>query len=478
MMISQRETELILERALQGRGDFAELFFENTDEGQMNASGTDIVGLKTVKIYGAGLYLLSGTDSIYVYTNTVTFDSLMKLAESAANLLEAGESTKNHQEIGNVQRLQQSKFFAKPDGLILPPMRTGDELFDISVSRNNDFERKAEILRSAAQAGMSADKRVENLSIGLYDTDQRIRIANSEGLLIDDRRQYVRMRVNAVVRSDARNYARWNDIFKAGNFDDFAKSAQYEEFVREHIRRIVSSAKGKNIEKGIMPIVLEAGSGGTFFHECCGHMLEACAIVSKESPYADMQGKQVASSKLTLVDDGTVLGQLGTAKIDDEGQAKRRNTLIENGILKGFLTDRLYGRMLGTGSGGNGRRQNYTYAPTCRMSNTFVLEGKDEHEEIVKSVDKGILICGIGGGNGGAQFTISVEDAYMIEKGEITEPLKPFTITGNGIEMMKKIDRVGDTLGTFDGGFCGAASGLIPTTTNQPRVRIADLEIG
>ncbi|MGN1412627.1 MAG: TldD/PmbA family protein [Anaerovoracaceae bacterium] len=463
-MISERELQLILECALQGRGDFAEVFLENTEESQMNSNGSEITGIRNIQIFGAGIYILSGTDSIYVYSNEVTFPSLMKLADTAARLLEAGQSKENgstgKNRTVNLQRQGLNCF-------------TSAANFPVT-----SYSKKEKLLRNAVMEGKNAGPQVQSLHMGYFDSDQRIRIANSEGLLTEDRRQTARLRCQAVVGDGIDNVSRWEDVFLAGGFDAFAASGIYAEAVRSQICRMDLARKGKMIQRCNVPVLLEAGTGAVFFHECCGHMLEGCAVVSKESPYSDMVGQRVASEKLTLVDDGTIRGQVATARIDDEGHLRQKNVLIENGILKGFLNDRLCGRILGTGSTGSGRRQNYTFAPTCRMSNTFVLPGTDDHDEILKSMDRGVYVTGIGGGNGGAQFTIMVEDAFWVERGELAYPLKPFTITGNGISMMKKIDRVGNRLGDYDGAFCGAASGLVPTTTNQPRIRISQLSIG
>lgn len=463
-MISERELQTILECALRGRGDFAEVFLEDTEESQMNCDGFDITGIRNIQIFGAGIYVLSGTDSIYVYSNEVTFPSLMKLAETAAHLLEAGKKEEN-------------KSTGKKN--IVNLQRQGVDCFTAAAGFPSAlYVKKEKLLRNAVMEGKNAGPHVQNLCMSYFDSDQRIRIANSEGLLTEDRRQAARLRCQAVVGDGIENVSRWEDTFQAGGFDDFVASGAYVEAVRSQICRMEMARKGKTVQRCSVPVLLEAGTGAVFFHECCGHMLEGCAVISKESPYSDLIGQQVASEKLTLVDDGTISGQVATARIDDEGHPRQRNVLIENGILKSFLNDRLCGRILGTGSTGSGRRQNYTFAPTCRMTNTFVLPGTDDHDEILKSMDRGVYVTGIGGGNGGAQFTIMVEDAFWVERGELAYPLKPFAITGNGIAMMKKIDRVGNRLGEYDGAFCGAASGLVPTTTNQPRIRISQLSIG
>ncbi len=456
-MLSEKELSLVLEQALEEKGDFAEIFLEDTEENQIQAKEKTVTGIKNVRTFGAGIYLLDGENSIYVYSNEVTFDNLMKMAKDAAGLLTAAKKKKQ------VERVQ----------LTMPP----GVLYPITGSASRNYENKIRAIFDAEAAARSLGISVPNIETAYFDTDQRIRIANSEGMLKDDRRTTSRFRVIAAVGDGVHNYARWEDVFRKGTFEEMEASGAHIFMVQDLIQRMENARNGRPVKKCTVPVVMEAGEG-TFFHECCGHMLEACAIASKESPFCNMIGQQIASEKVTLVDDGTLAGELGTAAMDDEGHATQRNVLIENGVLKQYMTDRLHTRILGIEGNGCGRRQNYTYAPTCRMSNTFALPGNDDDEAMIRDIDEGLYIKRISGGNGGHQFTITACDAFWIEKGEITYPVKELALTGNGIDVMKKIDRVGTYLGGYEGAFCGAESGLIPTTTNAPSIRISEMNLG
>jgi TldD protein len=224
--------------------------------------------------------------------------------------------------------------------------------------------------------------------------------------------------------------------------------------------------------------VLAAGDCGTLWHESCGHSLEAVAIAAGSSAFAGKIGEKVASEKVTLIDDGTLTGQYGSGAIDDEGHVRQRNVLIENGILKGYLCDRYHGKLIGMESTGSGRRQNYTYAPAARMTNTLLAEGTDEEEEMIRSVDNGLYVQSIGGGYGGSQFSLAVQEGFWIKNGKIDRQVKNLMLTGNGIDVIKRIDRVGRHLQLESGAFCGAVSGLVPTTTPQPMCRISAMSVG
>lgn len=456
-MITERETALVLEAALKEKGDFAELYLEDTEETQIAENQGVIQGVKGVRTYGAGLYLLSGTDSIYVYSNRVTLDSLIDLAGKASELMK--ESRRDRVSFSGLKR-------------------NGEAFFTPQEKKENFYKEKIGCMLEADRAVRSEGQDVQNLSIQYFDADQRIRVANSEGVLADDRRISSRMRYTLTVGDSRGGSSRWEDLYKSGDFSCFLEGEEHISFGLDLVRRLNLTRQARTIQPCRVPVILEAGVGGILFHECCGHMLEGCAIAAKRSPFNDMLGEKVASEKVTLVDDGTVSGALGSSLIDDEGHPRQRNVLIEKGVLKTYMNDRLNGRILGTGSNGCGRRQNYTYAPTSRMSNTFLLPGNDDEEEMLRDIDEGLYVQTLGGGNGEAQFAVSVADGFWIKNGRIAYPVKGVSLTGSGIEVMTKIDRVGRKLGSFDGSFCGAASGLIPTTVNQPRIRIAEMNLG
>ena len=293
-----------------------------------------------------------------------------------------------------------------------------------------------------------------------------------------DRRVTTRLRLQAAVSDGKTSFFNWEDLTRPQGFEAYRNEADHIGFAEDMVRRTRAMMDGRSVPACTVPVVLEAGGCGTLWHESCGHSLEAAAIAAGSSAFIGKLGQKVASDRVTLVDDGTMPGLYGSSAVDDEGHPRQRNVLIENGILKNYMCDRLHGRMLNLPSNGCGRRQNYTYAPTSRMSNTYLAAGRDDNEEMITSVSEGLYVKSIGGGTGGMQFSLEVKEGWWIENGRLTYPVKGLMLTGNGLEVIGRIDRVGTALEYDNGGFCGAASGLIPTTTFQPRVRIAEMSIG
>lgn len=459
-MISEIQMRQVLDTALAKGGDFAELFFEDREETNIRSVMQSIEGVKKIRIHGVGLTVLDGVRNVYVYTNHTGYEDLIRLAQNAARLLAAQK--------GNARsELLKKTEYPNPNPIRIDP-------------RDVDYNPKIQVLKRAEQAALQAEH-VLALNVDYFDNDQRILVANSEGLLIPDRRINTRLRFQITVGDEKESYYEWEDYTKAQGFEAFSDSdgamEACESFARSLAPRVMRMKNALPAKSCRVPVVLAAGNCGTLWHECCGHGLEACAIASGNSIYVGKIGQRVASDKVTLLDDGTYPGLYGSSAIDDEGHPRMRNVLIENGILKQYLCDRLHGRMLGTESNGCGRRQNYTYAATSRMSNTFLAPGIDDEEEIIRSVPEGLFVKSLGGGTGGAMFTLSVKEGYWIKNGQIDHPVKGLTLSGNGLDVMQKVDRVGSRLKTEMGGFCGAASGLIPTTAFQPMVRISEMTI-
>jgi TldD protein len=318
---------------------------------------------------------------------------------------------------------------------------------------------------------------MQSLNISYFDNDQRILVANSEGLLTSDRRVSERMRFALTLADEKGSYCDWEDYTRAAGFEAFADIEACEAFARGYVSRAERIWHALPAKSCQVPVVLDAGTCGTLWHECCGHGLEASAIASGDSIYVGQIGKRIASDKVTLLDDGTWPGLYGSSAIDDEGHPRQKNVLIENGILKQYMCDRIHGRMIGQESNGCGRKQNYTYATTSRMSNTYLAPGEDDEAEILRSVPEGLFVKSFGGGTGGQTFTLSVKEGYWIKNGAIDHQVKGLMLSGNGLEVMQKVDRVGRNLIHEGGAFCGAASGLIPTTASQPMVRISEMSI-
>lgn len=459
-MIGEQEARKVLETALKGGAEFAELFFEDREESNIKCIREEIQGAKTMRIYGAGLYMISGVSSIYVYSNDCSFRGLMGLAQRAAELM----------------AVKEKKQAAVPERFQGPMRENPNPVAEFPSAVEG--RRKIRVLKETAKAALSAGPEILSLNTDYFDTDQRIWVINSEGLSARDRRVTTRLRLQTVVSDGIRSFSNWEDYTHPTGFEAYRDEQAYTAFARDTILRSRNMMDGASVAPCRVPVVLEAGSCGTLWHESCGHSLEACAIAAKSSAFAGKLGQQVASKKVTLIDDGSMPGLYGSSVIDDEGHLRQKNVLIEQGILKTYLCDRLHGAMIGLPSNGCGRRQNYTYAPTSRMSNTYLAAGEDDEEEMIRSVPEGLYVRSIGGGTGGMQFSLEVKEGWWIKNGELAYPVKGLMLTGNGLDVIKKIDRVGKKLEYDGGGFCGAGSGLIPTTTFQPRVRIAEMAIG
>lgn len=459
-MISEHEISSILECALSAGGDFAELFFEDRKETNIKCSRGVIQSVKSLHGYGAGLYLLNGTNSVYVYTNNISYCSLLAMAKKAGILLEAGnkDALRGHIALNQVQ-------YPNPNPIILIPSLAGQE---------KKIKALSEIDRAIWNSGM----KLLNLEDTYSDYDQEVIIANSEGLLTSDRRIYTKVRFNYAVGDERKAATDWHDYTKAQGFEALNNPELAAAYIKEEMQDTLTELSSEPIKSCRLPVVIEAGNGGTLWHETCGHSLEATAISKGQSAFVGKIGGKVASDRVTLIDDGSMSGLYGTSAIDDEGHLRQQNILIENGILNQYLCDRLHGRRIGTESNGCGRRQNYTYAPVARMSNTYLAPGKDEEEEMISSLGEGLYVKSLGGGTGGMLFSIAARGAYLIKNGKIDRPVKNVMLTGSGIDIIQKVDRVGKALRYDMGGFCGAASGLLPTTTFQPRVRISEMVIG
>lgn len=456
-MLEKRELEAVLNRAMSAKGDFAELYFENTEELQITAEDGNIQGKRTVEVSGAGLYLLNGNSSIYVYSSRTDYASLQHMAEVAAELMPGFKEEPKQRSICLDTHMRPA-FVPYKEEKCVPQI--------IEMMRETDASVRGQ------------EYHLQNLLLQFFFSNKKIQIVNSDGLYAWDQRPTTRLRYRMTVGEGTDNTSRFDDIFKSGSFENFLGSGENVRFAQSLAEKLNMSRRAKEIPPCCVPIVMDGGICATLFHECLGHAVEGNNLRKGNSIFIDKLGEMVASSKVTVYDDATFPGALATSRIDDEGMESRKIALIENGVLKNFLLDRLSARILGMECNACGRRQNYMFAPASRMSNTYLAPGEDDPDQMVRDIEKGLFVTGCGGGVEGEQFCMALQDAFWIENGEITYPVKDINLTGNGIEIMKKIDRVGTKFGEFDGGFCGSVSGIIPTTTNQPRIRILDVNLG
>lgn len=482
-MINEIQMQGVLGAALGSGGDFAELFFEDCLENNLFAQNGSLNKAETVRICGAGVYVLRGTGSAYVYTNDLSYEGLLRAAAQAADLLGAAGLPGAAGAAGTAA--------GAPGSGGLAPLANGapgrasfrreryanPNPFRVRPSAVPGKERAALVLE-AGQTARACCADLRQLEVAQFAREQHITVANSEGLYVEDERVTNRLRFTYVLERGGQRKSGWGDYTRPQGWEAYDCLEPVLGAVREMLSGAAASFDGRRVRACRVPVVMEAGVCGTLWHEACGHPLEASAISGHASEYEGLLGQRVGSEKVTLIDDGTIPGLYGSRSVDDEGHRTQRNVLIERGVLKRYLCDRLGGRKLGMASTGSGRRQGYMYAPVSRMSNTYLEVGEDAEADLLSSIDEGLYVKSFGGGSGGREFSLEVAEGYWIKNGELTVPVKGLMLTGKGPELLKNVDGVGGVQGYDGGGFCGAASGLCPVTSFQPRIRIREMSIG
>lgn len=457
-MIRQSIVKNVLEHAQERGVDFAELFVEDKDELSIKYHNDAVQGVAQARLSGAGIYLISGTQSTYVYLNDLSERALMRAADTACDLIGAKKGSRREVTFT-------SQAITEPCPVVVNP----------AAIKHAD---KIKVLQDAYKIGFNASRYLVNLNLAFIDTDQKVLIANTEGVWAEDRRVTSRLRLIPTLQNGMESVGHFSDFTRAAGFEAFQDNA-YQGYVVERIKGLQDELFADEAPSAYVPVVFEGGGcTGTFFHEACGHQLEASGM-TENSIFRHKLGQKIASDKVTLVDDGTLPFQYGSSKYDDEGMPRQRNVLIENGVLKSFLADRLGALRLGVPRTASGRRQGYGYAPRSRMSNTFLAAGADDPDEMIRSMPEGLFVTEIGGGTGGEEFTLMAQRAFWIKNGQIDRQVKGAMLLGRGDETMLKIDRVGNQLIYEDGGaFCGADSGLVCTTTSGARMRVTGMVVG
>jgi TldD protein len=339
--------------------------------------------------------------------------------------------------------------------------------------------RKAEILERADHAARAESGSIRQVTASYADARRRVLIANSDGLLVEDERVRTRFGVNCVAVADTGMQTGNEAPGRTLGFEIFDE-IDPEDVARVAARRAVNMLAARPAPSGKLPVVLRKGAGGVLFHEACGHGLEADLVARDASVFKGRVGDLVASPLVTVVDDGTYAREWGTYAVDDEGAPAQRNVLIDHGVLTDYMWDLLRARKEGRASSGNGRRETYQYLPMVRMTNTFLLEGGDDPEAIIRDTPYGMYCVALGGGQvdtATGDFVFGVTEAYMIENGELTEPVRAAQLIGNGPETLRLVDAVGNDFDTW-AGTCGKDGQGVPVSSGQPTLRVASLTVG
>ncbi len=457
-MLKRSSVENIITAALETGADFAELYAEQTEQGSIGMVNGRVETAQSGLGCGAGVRLFFGTQAVYGYANDMSEKNLIQIARSCA---EAMKSSVPHKRKNWRETLRPC----------INPIRI--------LPKNTAKSQKAEYLRLAAEAAKAYSPAITQTRTGFLEVSRHVLIANSEGVWGEEDRVRTRFTVEAVASSASEKQS---GHFGPGGSEgmELFERVNVEETAREAARIAVTMLGAKPCPAGKFPVVIDNGFGGVIFHEACGHGLEATAVARNASVFAGRLGQQIASPLVTAIDDGTIPNGWGSSAMDDEGTPTARNVLIENGVLKSYLVDRLNGRKMGAAITGSSRRQDYRFAPTSRMTNTYIAPGKSTPEEIISATEYGLYARQMGGGSvdpATGSFNFAVLEGYMIRNGKIAEPVRGATLIGKGPEILWDIDMVGNNLERAQG-MCGSKSGSIPTDVGQPMLRVSRMTVG
>jgi TldD protein len=459
-LIEESVIEGVLGTALRSGGDFAEIFAEDRrgtgavlDDGRVE----DIVSGRDK---GAGIRVVIGETTGFAHTSDLSESGLKAAAEAAAAAARGGG--------GGVRTVALSRVTA--------PSYSSVEILPETVAK----ARKVELLQRADEAARAAGGSIRQVSATYGDNRRRILVANSDGVLAGDDQVKTRFGVSCVASGDAGMQTGREYVGATIGFELF-DTVTVEELARRAANRAITKLNARPAPSGRVPLVIKQGSGGVLFHEACGHGLEADLVSKDVSVFAGRVGETVASPLVTLVDDGTMGPQWGSFAIDDEGHPAARNVLIDKGVLTDYMWDWLRARKEGRASSGNGRRESYQHLPMVRMTNTYVLAGTEDPEEIVRQTPHGVYVAQLGGGQvdtATGDFVFGMTEAYMIEDGHITEPLRDANLIGNGPEVLRNIDVVGSDFAMGHPGTCGKYGQGVPVGDGQPTLRVKEITVG
>ena len=457
--LTARDLERYLAAALSAGGDYADLYFEHHYSSSITVDESLVKSATQGISAGCGVRVISGERTGYAYTDDLAPERILHAARTAAM-------------IANGPAKEPVADLKAPAVRNLYP----------AVSLDADVAHKLDLVMRADKAARAYDPRIFQVRAGYADEMRRILVVGSDGSIAADVQPLARFNVFCIAKENG-NSARGS----AGGggrveIDFFQNEKTPEYFAQEAARQAVIQLGAQEAPAGEMPVVLGPGWPGILLHEAIGHGLEADFNRKKTSAFSGMVGRRVASDKCTVVDNGTLPSRRGSLNVDDEGSPTQNTVLIEKGILKGYLADKLSSKLMGIADTGNGRRESYEHIPMPRMTNTYMLAGDEAPEDIIRSVKKGIYAANFGGGqvditNG--KFVFSASEAYLIEDGHITAPLKNATLIGNGPDVLTRVSMVGNDLKLDEGvGTCGKDGQSVPVGVGIPTIKVDWITVG
>jgi TldD protein len=440
--------------------DFSEVFIEDKRSVSAGLDDGKVEQVTSGRNRGAGIRVVAGDTTGFAHTADLSERGLIEAAQAAAAAARTGG--------GGTKKVALSSPRRHPVNVV--------RILPGSVPKSD----KVALLMRADDAARGVHGSIVQVSAGYADSVRRILVANSDGVLASDEQVRSLFRVSVVADGDlgmqtgyeSMGHTIGYELFEDNDVGDLAVAAA---------RQAVTKLRARPAPSGAMPVVIKCGSGGVLFHEACGHGLEADLVAKGASVYRNRVGELVASPLVTLVDDGTMTAEWGAIGIDDEGHESQRNVLIQDGILTDYMWDYLRARNDNRSQSGNGRRQSYADLPMVRMTNTFVMNGESDPDDIVKNTERGVYVAKLGGGSvdtATGDFVFGMTEAYLIENGQITEPIREGNLIGNGPQVLADIDMLGNDFAMGNPGTCGKDGQGVPVGDGQPTLRVKSLTVG
>jgi TldD protein len=440
--------------------EFAEVFVEDKRSTSAGLDDGRVEQVTSGRTRGAGIRVVAGETTGFAHTSDLSERGLVAAAQAAAAAARQGG--------GGVRSVALGPLVEHP-------------VNDVRIDpREVAKARKVELLQRADEAARAVDGAVVQVSAGYGDSVRQILVANSDGVLAADRQVRTLFRISVVANGDLGMQTGYESLGHTIGFEVF-DAADVAELAERAARQALVKLKARPAPSGTLPVVIRQGTGGVLFHEACGHGLEADLVAKGASVYRGKVGELVASPLVTLIDDGSMGGEWGAIGIDDEGHPSQRNVLIQDGVLTDYMWDYLRARREGRVQSGNGRRQSYADLPMVRMTNTFVTNGTDDPDDIVRATDHGVYVAKLGGGQvdtASGDFVFGMVEAYLIEDGKITEPLREGNLIGNGPQVLRDIDMLGNDFAMGNPGTCGKDGQGVPVGDGQPTLRVKALTVG
>jgi TldD protein len=459
--LTNRDLERYLAAALSAGGDYADLYFEYLSSTSLMVDESMVKSAAQGISAGCGVRVISGERTGYAYTDDLSSERILRAARTAALIASGPAKTPK---MGFQEKAARS-------------------LYPVSLpSVDAEITAKVELVMRADTAARAFDPRIKEVRASYADELRNILVVGSDGTFAEDSQPLARTNVSVIAKEGQTSGRGSSGGGGRVALDFFFGDKTPEYFAREAGRQAILQLDAREAPAGDMEVVLGPGWPGVLLHEAVGHGLEADFNRKQTSAFAGLIGKRVASEKCTVVDNGTMPWRRGSLNVDDEGNTTQETVLIENGILKGYLSDKLSARLMGMANTGNGRRESYEDIPMPRMTNTYMLAGEDDPQDIIRSVKHGIYAVNFGGGqvditNG--KFVFAASEAYMIENGQVTAPIKGATLIGNGPDVLTRVSMVGNDLKLDEGvGTCGKDGQAVPVGVGIPTIKVDRLTVG